>query len=73
MADAKSLVVRLQECRRAFAGLDKAERKLTRRKQAALRPLASMASGLTPSTRQPDAIDATSTRRRRGRGRKQCE
>ena len=32
MADAKSLVVRLQECRRAFAGLDKAERKLTRRK-----------------------------------------
>ena len=32
MADAKSLVVRLQECRRAFAGLEKAERKLTRRK-----------------------------------------
>ena len=32
MADAKSLVVRLQECRRAFAGLDKEQRKLTRRK-----------------------------------------
>ena len=32
MADAKSLVVRLQECRRAFAGLEKAERKLTSRK-----------------------------------------